>query len=379
MEALGDDDDEGEDYNSYDVTDDGGEDVGNSSSSEPEEDDELDELESEPGETDSSESGEDESDAESTGEDIDSEEENLKNIKFMLELGDFEDETPIVGYRSKAVYLNQDIMKENADRRVVIPLDVSSYGGISGTRNAENIVRWIVDSTLFEHIGFSLAKKSVDTATGTNGLVAAYQESISGIPIDEGTASCTVIAYRVWLTTREAVRVGLLTKFSQFPPFVAFLEGLTRKLCQDDYEVYTFKRRFAINPFGKTPSKCHTCIIVRHVVTKRVLMQFWFNPHQSYRNKLFPTLGLLIFAFLRLWFFPSIVNSSVRDTFLPLWNATPVKTSQIADKNRAFRATHYVNILQAEVAQHIREWSEEFSNLLIYLDLIVSSRSDLPF
>lgn len=306
---------------------------------------------------------------ESPSEDQESSEYDSEEIQILTllnqedaEFGD-EDETPVVVENKQSEYERELMLQYIAtEKKYLKPIDMTYVHGLTtggyGACTVKNLVVMLSNSAmsdLYSYIEMPVSR--------VKAILTASSEYNNRVPLSKGSTEGTVLAYRLWLHTRERIRIAALEYYEGFDAMVDFLESLVRQPLVDSF--FLIKKEIPDEFCCITGNNTDFGFEIISSSSNNRVSVLWFDRS----DKLVSDICL---NFMRIWFLPFTLRSFVESKIKPKWpNASEMSKQQIIH--------YYFEHIQMIVYRYMQAFVESFISTMRFFGIDVVENTELSY
>lgn len=287
-----------------------------------------------------------------------------EEASIILECQSEDDEDSDGGPEAKVISLEDEAVLRQAieERKYLSPIDMTYVPGLSeggyGANTLKNLAVMLLNSAMDKYYTYTEMPVSRVQA-----ILTATAEYNNRVPISRGSTEGTVMAYRLWLYTRERVRKAALKTYDVFPEMVDFLESLNSPSLMDSF--FLVKKDFPVETCFITGNPTDVGFEIVSGLNQQETSTLWFDRTNEDITDIF-------LNFLRFWFLPFTLRSFVKCYIKSMWTLDEDASSH---EIKRFFTKH----LQPLVYENIKTLVESFVSMMRFFGLRVNENSELSY
>lgn len=248
------------------------------------------------------------------------------------------------------------------ERKYLSPIDMTYVPGLLeggyGTNTLKNLTVMLLNSAMEDF--YTYIQMPVPRVQA---ILTAMAEYNSRVPINKGSTEGTVMAYRLWLYTRERVRKAALQLYKNSPEMVEFLESLVSPSLMDSF--FLVKKDFPVESCAITGNPTDVGFEIVSGLNQQEASTLWFDRN----NEVVTDICLNL---LRFWFLPFTLRSFAELHVKNFWTIDE-------DSSRHQIKMFFVKNMQSMVYTNAKTLIESFVSMMSFFELRVSENSELPY
>lgn len=258
---------------------------------------------------------------------------------------------------------DEKLMQEIAtERKFLKPIDMTYVPGLSmggyGACTIKNMLVMITNSAMQEFYTYIPIE-----VPRVQAILTATTEFTNNIPISKGSTEGTVMAYRLWLHTRERVRVAARKFYADCPEMVGFLDCLPGPFLIDSF--FFVKKDFPVETCCITGRPTDVGFEIVSAVNHMGVSTLWFDRNDE-------IVADVCINFLRFWFLPFTLRSFVDSKVRSKWPTNPDLTRRKLNEN-------YIDRIQPTVYANIKALVESVVATMRFFNMKVTENTELSF
>lgn len=248
------------------------------------------------------------------------------------------------------------------ERKYLSPIDMTYVPGLLeggyGTNTLKNLIIMLLNSAMEDF--YTYIQMPVPRVQA---ILTAMAEYNSRVPINKGSTEGTVMAYRLWLYTRERVRKAALQLYKNSPEMVEFLESLVSPSLMDSF--FLVKKDFPVESCSITGNPTDVGFEIVSGLNQQETSTLWFDRNSEIVTDICLNL-------LRFWFLPFTLRSFAELHVKNFWTIDE-------DSSRHQIKIFFVKNMQSMVYTNAKTLIESFVSMMSFFGLRVSENSELSY
>lgn len=279
-----------------------------------------------------------------------------------VEFGE-EDNAPVVIEDKEEAYYRAEMLRHiAAEKKYLKPIDMTYVPGLTvggyGSCTPKNLVTMLSNSAmsdLYSYIDSPIPR--------VRAILTATVEYNNRTPLSKGSTEGTVLAYRLWLHTRERLRIAALKYYEGFDAMVEFLESLVRQPLIDSF--FLVKKEVPDEFCCITGKNTDFGFEVVYSSTNERASVLWFDTSDELVSD-------ICLNFMRIWFLPFALRSFVDNNIKPKWpDVTKMSEQEIIH--------YYFERIQMIVYKQVKAFVESFIATMRFFNINVTENTELSY
>jgi len=246
------------------------------------------------------------------------------------------------------------------ERKYLSPIDMTYVPGLLeggyGTNTLKNLTIMLLNSAMEDfHTYIQMPVPRVQA------ILTAMAEYNNRVPINKGSTEGTVMAYRLWLYTRERVRKAASELYKNSPQMVNFLESLASPSLLDSF--FLVKKDSPDESCCITGNPTDVGFEIVSGLNQQETSTLWFDRNSE-------DVSDICINFLRFWFLPFTLRSFVELYVKKFWTIGE-------DSSRHQIKMFFIKNMQPMVYENAKTLIESFVSMMMFFGLRVNENTEL--
>ncbi len=247
-------------------------------------------------------------------------------------------------------------------RKYLKPIDMTFVPGLSmggyGACTIRNVVLVLLNSAMGDRSIYDRC-----FVPRVQAILTAMTEYNNKLPIAKGSTEGTVMAYRLWLHTREKLRKSMISIYHDTPEMLEFLEALTCPTLLDSF--FIAKKDFPIEQCVFTGNITDMGFEIVSCIDQSRVGVLWFDSKDQETAQ-------VALAMMRLWFLPFTLRSFIEQYVDTRWPKPGIMTKR--DEKM-----HYLENIQPLVYNSILALIQSFLDLFEIFKMRIGENTELSY
>lgn len=257
----------------------------------------------------------------------------------------------------------EEIIRRTTEfRKFLKPISMTYVPGLStggyGVCTLKNMILMLLTSAMENYYTYIEL-----TVPRVQAILTATAEYKSKTPLSKGSTEGTVMAYRLWLHTREKLRVNLKKVYNDNPEMLSFLEMLASPNLLDSF--FIIKKDFPVENCLFTDATTDVGFEIVSCVDNSRVSVLWFNPYDE-------EVAAIAIGIMRFWFLPFTLRSFVETYVHPLWP----KNNKLSPRDTRL---HYLEAIQPMVYRNIVSLIDSLLDLMLFSGIRMTEKTELSY